>query len=480
MGALRMKAQERGMGEARFALPHHMQSDTNASYNIATDSFQRIFRVTNVIWLVVSIISLTSSAFAAFSDQSGYLHDWHLPAIILLSISMLSIYFTGLFKFYDQWPPPISYALPRWLSLYVLVTLLTLIDRNFVWSFFIVFGISFTLFRSYRLILLVSIIFVSLCIYQGLLTLPLSGNSLGIIFGEGVGIFAMTAFSMMVQSLFTERYERNRLLEKLTTANAELEEAHRQLAESAAQEQELAVLRERTRVAREMHDTLGHALVLISVKLEAAQRLRKRDPERCDRELEETGEIVRNSMKELRASIANLRSPALEREPASRAISRYAREMALRAGLRVTYDLHSDIEGLPEQIEETLWKVGQEALTNVEKHACASNLLLHISRQNSYILMRIQDDGVGLPPQFCQGRNQSDPHNAQMQPGEQASGAHFNTSDADNQSPTTSGHYGINGMIERVESVGGRFSLLPGKECGTTLEVELPLVETPF
>lgn len=260
-----------------------------------------MFRLMNVVWLIVTVISLTSSAFAAFSDRPSYLHDWHLAAIILLSISMLAIYCVGLFRSHYQWPPPLSYALPRWLSLYILVTLLTLINHNFVWSFFVVFGISFTLFRSYLLILLVSIIFVSLCIYQGLLTLPLTGDNLGPIFGEGIGIFAMTAFSMMVQNLFSERYERNMLLQRLTAANAELEEAHRRLAESAAQEQELAVLRERTRLAREMHDTLGHALVLISVKLEAAQRLRERDSERCDRELEETGEIVRTSMKELRA-----------------------------------------------------------------------------------------------------------------------------------------------------------------------------------
>ena len=183
-------------------------------------------------------------------------------------------------------------------------------------------------------------------------------------------------------------------------------------------------------------------------------------------------------MKELRASIANLRSPALEREPACRAISRYAREMSHRAGLRVTYDLRSDIEGLPEQIEETLWKVGHEALTNVEKHAHASNVLLHISRQNSHILMRIQDDGIGLPSQLC-GLLEKDKADAGGQWSE-ACEAHLNTSAAENQSLTTPGHYGIPGMIERIESLGGRLALLPGKEHGTSLEVELPLVEAPF
>src|SRR5260370_35927760 len=111
---------------------------------------------------------------------------------------------------------------------------------------------------------------------------------------------------MLVQRLISARFERNQLILHLSRANTELEEARRRLSESAVQEQELAVLRERTRLAREMHDTLGHALVLISIKLKAAQRLRQSDQERCDRELESTKEIVRTSMMELSACIANL------------------------------------------------------------------------------------------------------------------------------------------------------------------------------
>ena len=92
-------------------------------------------------------------------------------------------------------------------------------------------------------------------------------------------------------------------------------------------------MRERTRLAREMHDTIGHALVLISVKLEAAQRLRERDPERCDHELESTKQIARETMTALRASIADLRSPALEHGHINHALSRSARELAQRTDL---------------------------------------------------------------------------------------------------------------------------------------------------
>ncbi|HLI71453.1 MAG TPA: ATP-binding protein, partial [Ktedonobacteraceae bacterium] len=152
-----------------------------------------------------------------------------------------------------------------------------------------------------------------------------------------------------------------------------------------------------------------------------------------------------------------LRSPALEREPACRALSRYAREMAQRVGLRVSYDLHPDIEGLPEPIEEALWKVGQEALANIEKHAQAHNVLLHMSCRDGHVFMKITDDGVGLPADLCQRQKEHE---------------------ISYESPA--GHYGLSGMWERVKNVHGRISIHSADEHGTVIEVTLPLVEAPL
>jgi signal transduction histidine kinase len=435
-----------------------MQVDIQSS----NKRFYRMFRSFNLLWVIISIISITSAAYSVFSSRPAYLHDWRGVAIIGLALIVLFSYAFGLFGRHvftqqHRWPPQFHRALIYWLSIYTGILLLSQIDAGFSWCLFIVMGISFGLFNVPRLIVFVSIVYITLCAYQGLLAWPLTGNNLASLFGLALSFFSMTVGCIFMQHLIGGWHERNNLLAKISEANGELEQAHRQLAESAAQEQELAVLRERTRLAREMHDTLGHALALVSVKLEAAQRLRERDPQRCDHELEATREIVRNSMNELRASIANLRSPALEREPACRAISRYAREMAQRIGLRVSYDLHPAIEGLPETIEETLWKVGQEALTNIEKHAQASNVLLHISRQDGHIVMRIQDDGVGLPPAFYHLDKEG----------------HVTCASPE-------GHFGLSGMLERVENSGGHLYLSPAGEHGTIVEVELPLVESPL
>ena len=422
---------------------------------------QSRFKAMNFMWAGISLLSIVLSSYFTFSNHPGYVHDWHAPAIILLTTLTLTMYSTAIFsriifKQGENWPPPFRRALIYWCCLAFSITLLALIDANFTYSYFIALGLCFALFPSRVVIVISAVTFFFFCLIQGFFLPPFTPDKLGIFGSIGITFLSMTLVSLWIQHLIYERYARNDLLEQLSRANAELQEAHRRLAASAAQEQELAVLRERTRLAREMHDTLGHALVLISIKLEAAQRLRERDPQRSDRELESTKEIARGTMNELRASIANLRSPALEREPACRAISRYAREMAIRAGLQVEYDLHPDIDALPERVEETLWKVGQEALTNIEKHAHAQQVLLHISRLDSRVVLCIADDGVGLPPDLCERHENGDVTCAGPQ-----------------------GHYGISGMVERVESAGGRISIRPGKTRGTTIEVELPLVEAP-
>jgi signal transduction histidine kinase len=430
------------------------------------ERFWRSFSRMNIVWIAISLITIIIAAKSTFQAHPGYLHDWHLFAISALSLVVLGLYVLALFSWtifkgrVPGWPLPLTWSLPFWFSLFIGFTLLSLIDNSFSWGFFIVMGLSYGMFERWRLIIAICIVFITFAIFQGILTLPFSKIDFGSLFGLGIAFFSFTAFAMLVQHLIGERYERNHLIQQLARVHSELEEAHRRLAESVAQEQELAVLRERTRLAREMHDTVGHALVLISIKLEAARRLRERDPQRCDRELEATGEIARATMNDLRASIANLRSPVLEREPASRALASYAREMAQRAGLQVTCDLHSDIEGLSAPVEETLWKVGQEALTNVEKHARAQNVALHISRHDGSILMRVSDDGVGLPPERRQ-RQENDDHKC----------------------ASPQGHYGLSGMYERVASIGGHISLESSDSHGshgTVVEVELPLVEAPL
>ncbi len=418
-----------------------------------TAHFFRLSRRVITMFAVLLCLYLTASTYSILINNPSSMHDWRGVTCIVLTALALLIYgvqFRMSLKM--DWPPPLHYAVGLWVSLYLVVLLLTLINTAFVWDFYVVYAISFGLFGGVRLLLAVSSMALTLFAFQGLLIWPPTGNALVGIASQVLTIFSITGFNILFQNLIEERFERNRLFQQLTQANDELEEAHRQLAQSVVQEQELAVLRERTRLAREMHDSIGHALVLISVKLEAAQRLRERDPERCDHEIESTKQIARETMTALRASIADLRSPALERERINLALSRATQEFARRSNLHVTYTFQADIDPLPEAIEETLWKVSQEAFTNIEKHAHASHVQVRISRQDEKLLLHIHDDGIGLPLALCQPQKER--------------------SLVDN---SPSGHYGLRGMLERIEAIGGHLTLRSGEEQGTSVEVELPL-----
>ena len=411
--------------------------------------FFRNFRRMLLVFVVLVAIFLASFTYTVLKDNPVYMHDWRGVTCIFLAIVILALYaLPTLIGFNRSWPPPLPYALSVWGGTYFAIFILTLINNNFLWTFYVVLGISMGLFKARRLIVAACVIMLTIFAFQGLFW-PLSMESLVSVTGQAMPAVSIVSFYWLFQHLIQERVERSALFKQLTQANTELEEAHHQLEQSVAQQQELAILRERGRLAREMHDTIGHALVLISVKLEAAQRLRARDPERCDQELESTKEIARGTMTTLRASIANLRSPALEHEQLYPALCRSADELARRTGLHVARMLPAESENLSEAVAETLWKVSQEALTNIEKHAQANNVEMEISRQGTQLYMRIHDDGVGLPPAFCHLRQE--------------------------ESLADKGHYGLRGMRERVEAIGGQLTLQSTQGQGTTIEIRLPL-----
>src|SRR5947209_8560712 len=117
----------------------------------ANDRFRRIFRALNLMWVIISVIGISASAYSLFSKRPDYLYDWHGVAIIVLALSVLVIYSVGLFGGYvlkeqDEWPPALHRALTYWLSIYIGILLLSEIDANFSWNLFIVMGASFALF----------------------------------------------------------------------------------------------------------------------------------------------------------------------------------------------------------------------------------------------------------------------------------------------------------------------------------------------
>ena len=193
----------------------------------------------------------------------------------------------------------------------------------------------------------------------------------------------------------------------------------------------LAAVAERERIARDLHDVLGHTLSLIVLKAELAQRLVARNPARASEEMADVEATARTALAEIREAIGGYRSRGLAAEIDS------ARRTLQAAGVTLLADSTPAPGSLAPQQETALALALREAVTNIVRHACATACNLRFLAQNGGLRLVVEDDG----PQavICEGN-------------------------------------GLRGMRERVESIGGRFSL----ECpaapdhGTRLTIDLP------
>jgi signal transduction histidine kinase len=182
---------------------------------------------------------------------------------------------------------------------------------------------------------------------------------------------------------------------------AELQTAHRQLQDYAARAEEWAVAQERNRLAREVHDTLGHRLTVAAVQLEGAQRLMTRDPERAASMVETVRAQVLEGLNELRRTVAALRAPLEAELSLPHALMRLANNFQEATGIAAHLHLPTEVElALSDEQRHTLFRTAQEALTNVQRHAKAKNVWLWLttpSASHPYTQLTVEDDGCGLP-----------------------------------------------------------------------------------
>jgi signal transduction histidine kinase len=263
----------------------------------------------------------------------------------------------------------------------------------------------------------------------------LSNYSFGDWFGTFYPIVLPAALGLVIRQLNATNKEQARLIEELQTAKKALELAR-------DREGELATLRERERLARDLHDTLGHHLVTLTVQLEAAQRLLAVDPPRVAPLLEDMQKLSRSSMDELRRSLDNLRASGLGNRPLVAALQTLCVDAGQRLSIAVDCQLAAGADALPAAVAEVLWRVAQEGLTNVGQHAQAHRVIVNLNLQPKEIILRVADDGLGLTP------------GAEDKPG----------------------HYGLRGLRERVEGLGGTFTLTKPEGGGAVIEARIPII----
>src|SRR3974390_649162 len=191
----------------------------------------------------------------------------------------------------------------------------------------------------------------------------------------GWQMFYSALFPMIIGAGNTFFAERNRMNRKLRKANEEIEH--------------LAKLAERERIARDLHDVLGHTLSVITLKSELAGKLIDRDPERARKEIREVEEFSRQALSEVRDAIRGYRSQGLVAELAQ------AKATLETAGVAVQCDAATTLQ-LPAMQESVLSLAVREGVTNVVRHANARSCRLRIEQQDGTCRLGIADDGQGF------------------------------------------------------------------------------------
>ena len=208
------------------------------------------------------------------------------------------------------------------------------------------------------------------------------------------------------------------------------------LAEAGAR---LARVEERTRLAREIHDTLAQSLTAITLQLESALRHLETSPARARERVERARATARESLEEARRSVLDLRTAPLAGRPLAEALAALGRAFTAETGVRVHLRA-APLPSLPLRTEAELYRIAQEALTNVRRHARAHTVEIGLRAAGGRVRLSVRDDGRG----FAAGR-------------------------------VAPGRYGILGMRERARLLGGSLRVTSRAGQGTLVSVSVPL-----
>lgn len=225
-------------------------------------------------------------------------------------------------------------------------------------------------------------------------------------------------------------------MENAEQARAELDAANRQLRDYAAQSEELATARERNRIAREIHDGLGHYLTTVHMQIQAARSILAIDQARADQTLAKAQQLAHEALGDVRRSVSTLRATPAERLSLSAALAELA-GTAQETGLATSLTVVGEARPVGPQEEQALYRAAQEGLTNARKHADAATVALTLDfGQPGRVRLQMADDGRGAT--------------------------------------NTDGGFGLVGLRERVQLVGGSLTVETAPGDGFVLTVEVP------
>lgn len=257
--------------------------------------------------------------------------------------------------------------------------------------------------------------------------------------GYGASLLFAGSVGALVRNLNEARAHSDELLKEVQASQAALERAHRQLQESAASQQAMAVLEERQRLAREIHDSVAHGLTALVVQAQAARRLLDRDPGQAAETIARCEEMAREALQETRRAVRAFHPAGLEQQADVEALRRLARDFGIATGMQITVTADEAASALPPDPVrlEQLYRIAQEALTNAHRHGQARIASVALTVDGNGLHLTISNDGA--PPR------------GHLEPG-----------------------VGMKSMSERARQLGGTTAFEPGP-AGMTIRVTVPL-----
>lgn len=189
--------------------------------------------------------------------------------------------------------------------------------------------------------------------------------------------------------------EVNMLYDEIRKTNNDLQNANKQLEEYARITERMGETKERNRLAREIHDTLGHTLTGISVGIDACIATVEQDPSETKKHLEMISGVARNGLVDIRRSVNELKPDALERLSLEAAITKMITDMKDITDMQIFFDCRVSQLKFDEDEESAIYRVIQESLTNAMRHGRASRVWITVERENGNIMLTIKDDGIG-------------------------------------------------------------------------------------
>ncbi len=252
----------------------------------------------------------------------------------------------------------------------------------------------------------------------------------------GIGVFVVM---VRLVAFLVVGYFISRLIQRLQDQQRQLAQTNARLVHYASALEQLTLSRERNRLARELHDTLAHSLSALSVQLETVKAYWEVEPETARSLLDQSLTATRTGLNETRRALKALRASPLDDLGLLLALDRLARNAAERGRLVLQLTLPDTIPPLTAAVEQCIYRVDQEALENVVRHANARQLQMILAAGGPGVTLSIADDGVGFNP---------------------AAGE-------------TNGHFGLAGMRERAALAGASLTVESQPQGGTRIQLTI-------